>query len=121
MTAVTPHKATKLKLPVNSAEIAAATKSILDQDFAHLPTIRRLSQLTRSNVLAVQKAFKHVQGKTILVYTLEKRIERAKQLLLEGELTLDFIAYEIGYASRSVLIKLFRKYVGKRPREWRGK
>ena len=72
-------------------------------------------------MLAVQPAFKHIQGKTIFAYTLEKRIKRAKQLIQEGELTLDFIAYEIGYASRSGLIKLFRKYVGKRPGEWRGR
>jgi YesN/AraC family two-component response regulator len=42
-------------------------------------------------------------------------------LIREAELTLDLITYEIGYADRSELIKLFRKYVGKRPEEWRGK
>jgi hypothetical protein len=32
---VNPHKAPKLKLPFHSAEIAAASKFIIDQDFAH--------------------------------------------------------------------------------------
>jgi AraC-like DNA-binding protein len=41
-------------------------------------------------------------------------------LIQEGQLTLDFIAYEIGYANRSGLIKLFKKYLGCRPGEWRG-
>jgi hypothetical protein len=35
----TLHKATILKLTFNSAEIAAAAKSILVQDLAHPPTI----------------------------------------------------------------------------------
>jgi AraC-like DNA-binding protein len=55
---------------------------MLALDFAYPPTIKRLSKLTASNVLAVQQAFKHHYGKTILAYTLEKRIELAKQLIL---------------------------------------
>jgi|HubBroStandDraft_6_1064221.scaffolds.fasta_scaffold5517507_1 AraC-like DNA-binding protein len=62
--------------------------------------------------MAVQPLFKHLYGKTILTYILEKRIGLAKQLIGEGELTLDYIAYEIGYASRSGVIKLFWKDVG---------
>jgi AraC-like DNA-binding protein len=77
------------------------------------------SKLEAINVLAVQHSFKHHYGKTILVYTLEKRIDQAKKLLLEEKLTLDYIAYEIGYANRSGLIKLFKKHVGCRPGEWR--
>jgi hypothetical protein len=40
----------------------------------------------------------YIQGKTILVYTLEKRVEGAKELILEGGKTLDLIDYEIVYA-----------------------
>jgi two-component system, response regulator YesN len=71
-------------------------------------------------MLAVHNSFMHHYGRTILVNILEKRVEHAKMLLVEGELTLDYIAYEIGYAKRSGLIKLFKKHVGCRPREWRG-
>ena len=60
-------------------------------------------------MLAVQHCFKHHYGKTILTYILEKRVEHAKKLLAEGELTLDFIAYGTHYANRLGLIKLFRK------------
>jgi len=110
------HKATTLKLPFNSAEIAANVKFILDQDFAHLPTIKRLSKQTTSNIFAVQQhCFKHHYGRTILTYILEKRVEQAKKLLVEGELNLDYIAYEIGYANRSGLTRPFKKHVGCRP------
>jgi AraC-like DNA-binding protein len=68
-----------------------------------------------------QHCFKHHFGRTILTYIQEKRVEHAKKLLLEGELTLDYIAYEIGYANRSGLIKLFRKHVGCRPGDRKGK
>jgi len=63
-----------------------------------------LSKLTASKLLAAQHAFKHHYGKTISAYTPEKRIEGAKQLIKEGKSTLEFIAYEIGYANRSGLI-----------------
>jgi AraC-like DNA-binding protein len=72
-------------------------------------------------VLAVQQAFKHHYGKPILAYTLGKRIEWVKQLIGKGQLTIDFIAYEIGHANRSRLIKFFKKYVGCRPEDWRGR
>jgi AraC-like DNA-binding protein len=49
-----------------------------------------------------------------------KKAGTSKKAPCGGEISLDYIAYEIGYANRSGLIKLFKKYVECRPEEWRG-
>jgi LacI family transcriptional regulator len=48
------------------------------------------------------------------------RLERAKQLLAESELTLTDVAEQVGFATASYLCQVFRKRVGVSPAEFRG-
>jgi len=110
-----------IKLPRNAREIAEATKNILDQDIMNPPTIEQLSQLTMTNILAVQNAFKHRYNKTIHAHSAESRITEAKKLLLNTSFSIDQIAYATGYANRQGLIKLFNKHLNASPTEYRKK
>lgn len=56
--------------------------------------------------------FSSVEGRTIEHYYISQRIERAKELLIYGELTLSQIAHELGYSSTAHLSSQFRKVTG---------
>ena len=52
-------------------------------------------------------------------YVINTRIERANVLLIRTNLSIEEIAYEVGYASSGSLINLFRKHEGISPNRFR--
>lgn len=63
--------------------------------------------------------FKQTTGKTPLQWQLAKRIELAKNLLLEGNLAVAEIAAHLGFTDQAHLTKAFRQVVGDTPAAWR--
>lgn len=59
--------------------------------------------------------FSSVEGRTIENYFIEQRIEKAKELLVYGQLTLSEIAYELEYSSVAHLSSQFKKITGLTP------
>lgn len=59
--------------------------------------------------------FSEVEGTTIEQYCIHQKIERAKELLVYGELTLSQIAAELGYSSLAHLSNQFKKVTGLTP------
>jgi len=59
--------------------------------------------------------FSEVEGTTIEKYFIAQRIEKAKELLIYGELTLSQIADELGYSSVAYLSNQFKKITGLTP------
>jgi AraC-like DNA-binding protein len=59
--------------------------------------------------------FSSVEGRTIENFFIEQRIERAKELLVYGQMTLSGIAYEMDYSSVAHLSAQFKKITGLTP------
>lgn len=59
--------------------------------------------------------FSLVEGTTIEQYYIAQRIERAKELLVYDELTLNEIAFKLGYSSVAHLSSQFKKVTGLTP------
>ena len=59
--------------------------------------------------------FSSVEGRTIENYFIEQRIEKAKELLVYGELSLSEIAYQLDYSSVAHLSAQFKKTTGLTP------
>jgi AraC family transcriptional regulator len=59
--------------------------------------------------------FSSVEGRTIENYFIEQRIEKAKELLVYGQLTLSQIAFELEYSSTAHLSTQFKKITGLTP------
>jgi len=59
--------------------------------------------------------FSSVEGRTIENFFIEQRIEKAKELLVYGELTLSEIAHELEYSSVAHLSTQFKKITGLTP------
>ena len=59
--------------------------------------------------------FSEVEGRTIENFFIEQRIEKAKELIIYGQLTLSEIAFELDYKSSAYLSSQFKKITGITP------
>jgi AraC-like DNA-binding protein len=63
--------------------------------------------------------FSSVENVTIEQYIIRQRVERAKELLKYGELTLSEISYELGYSSVQHLSNQFKQITGLTPTQFK--
>ena len=63
--------------------------------------------------------FTEVEGKTISGYIILQKIEKAKELLLYDELTLNEIADRLGYSNAAYLSLQFKKTTGLTPTDFK--
>ncbi len=63
--------------------------------------------------------FSQALGKPLIAYLTERRIERAKELLMTTPMRLSAIAMDIGYNDPNYFSHVFRKSVGVTPKEYR--
>ena len=78
-----------------------------------------LSQLIGRDYSYLSNLFSEVEGTTIEQFFIHQKIERAKELLVYGELTLSQIAVELGYSSVAHLSNQFKKVTGLTPSHFR--
>ncbi|MEK3883109.1 response regulator [Paenibacillus sp. PL2-23] len=65
--------------------------------------------------------FKQTFGETFIEYVTRQRMEKAKSLLAETQKSVAAIAREVGYAERRYFTKVFMKYTGDNPTDYRSK
>jgi len=63
--------------------------------------------------------FKQTTGKTPLQWQHAKRVDFAKRLLLESDLTVAGIAAQLGFSDQAHFTKVFRQIAGETPAAWR--
>ena len=63
--------------------------------------------------------FKKMSGSNFISWLTKLRIEKAKRLLMETDLTIRDIAGQVGYYSTSFFIRSFKKIEGRTPSEYR--
>lgn len=92
--------------------------SIIQQSPVMHFTIPELAEKVMLPEKKLKIVFKYVYGVGVYQYLRALRLEKAKQLLLEGR-SLKFISKSIGYKSESHLCKAFFLYCGETPTNWR--
>jgi AraC family transcriptional regulator len=63
----------------------------------------------------LSSSFSEIEGRTIENLFIEQRIEKAKELLIYGQMTLSEIAFELDYSSTAYLSTQFKKITGLTP------
>lgn len=66
------------------------------------------------------KIFRQETGETVMVYITRLRIEKAQEYMKKQEISLTEIAFLVGYDDYTYFSRVFRKMVGKSPRDYRG-
>lgn len=78
-----------------------------------------LAALIHVNEQYLMRIFKREEGKSLTEYITERRIHIASNLLKDSEYSINFIADCVGCENYSYFTKLFKKYTGFTPREYR--
>lgn len=82
-------------------------------------TMRKIAREKNLHPKKLQEGFKMVFGMNAGKLTNEARIEKAKTLLRESDMSIADIAYETGYANDSSFIRAFRRETGTTPATYR--
>jgi AraC-like DNA-binding protein len=78
-----------------------------------------LSQHLHHDYSYLSNLFSEVEGITIEQYIINQRIEKVKELLVYGELSLSQIAFQLGYSSTAHLSTQFKKLTGLTPSQFK--
>jgi AraC family transcriptional regulator len=78
-----------------------------------------LSSALNQEYTYISALFSSLEGRTIETYFIQQRIEKAKELLVYGQMNLSEIAYELDYSSVAHLSAQFKKITGLTPSHFR--
>jgi AraC family transcriptional regulator len=94
-------------------------KDYLRENFNQAVSLLELAGLTGLSRSWFARAFKESTGVAPYQWMLQFRIEKAKGLLRNSAIPIVEIATQVGFADQSHFTKLFRRFTGTTPREWR--
>ena len=101
----------------NLKKIAKA-KDVILKDIKNPPSLIELSKTIDLSLKNLKKGFKEIYGKPVYKYLFDFKMERAKQLLSNGNLNVNEVSYDLGYSSSSHFIAAFKKKFGITPRTY---
>lgn len=78
-----------------------------------------LAVLAKLSTSYFSTAFRRSFGTSPYAYIVERRMERAKQLMVDGRMPLCEIALECGLADQAHLSRVFRRVTGMTPTGWK--
>lgn len=90
-------------------------KRIIASLYTSMPTLENLAKESFISVSTLKRQFKEVFGLSAYDYYLTKKMELAKQLLETGNLSVNAVAFQLGYESISHFISIFKKAYGYSP------
>jgi AraC family transcriptional regulator len=94
-------------------------KEFIDEHLDHDLGLAELSRVASLSQFHFARAFRKSTGLTPQHYLMERRIERAKQLLTDAELPLVEVSLRTGFKNQSHFTTLFRKFTNVTPKTWR--
>ncbi len=79
----------------------------------------KLAEMAGYSKYHFTKVFKDFTGKTVVEYINQLRLNKSIDLLLNFDLTISEIAFELGYDNVSYFIKRFKTMTGKSPSQYK--
>jgi len=86
---------------------------------ANIQTVTQMAEKVNYNTKSLQAKIKSLTGLTVNQYINEIRLKKAQDLLLNSELSVSEIAYEVCYKDPAYFSRIFKKQVGVSPKEFR--
>lgn len=102
-----------------SADLLQPAIDYMHTHFAEKITLRHLAQICNVSDSYFSRLFSKNFGVSITKHIETIRIKQAKQMLVNPEMTVNYISQACGYDDTSYFIKLFKKAVGITPQEYR--
>jgi AraC-like DNA-binding protein len=90
-----------------------------ENEMLHINLSEHLSQTIGADYSSISNLFSSSEGLTIEKFTILQKIEKVKELLSYGELTVSEIAFKMGYSSAAHLSSQFKKETGLTPGQYK--
>lgn len=94
-------------------------KDYLDDHYCDSVSRSDLADLVYLNPDYLSRLFKKEMNMSINAYLIDKRLEKAKALLVHSDLPVHMVSMEVGYNNFSYFTKLFREKTGQTPNDYR--
>lgn len=89
------------------------------QHFSQTVTLSDAAEHVHLSPSYVSKLFKHEMGRSFSEYLTKVRIDEARRLLLDSDMSLGDVAFACGFEDQSYFTKVFKKQVGIPPSRYR--
>lgn len=96
-----------------------AVRKLLGEHLSSDISVEELAEKVNLNRTTLQRVFKQMYGFTIFEYRTQVRMQEAKNLMLEGKMSVTEIAGICGYSNASKFSAAFKKCFGVTPSEWK--
>ncbi|MCC5950017.1 MAG: AraC family transcriptional regulator [Nitriliruptoraceae bacterium] len=94
-------------------------RQLLDDRFSEAWTVPQLAEVVGLSPNHFSQVFRRDVGQTPHRYLMDRRLERARELLVQSQLGISELAAQLGFASGSHLARSFRAAEGMSPSEFR--
>lgn len=112
------HLHNEATLKADDIERLHQAKEILIGQINDPPSILGLARQVGLNDCKLKQGFRQVFGTTVFGYLREHRLEQARLLLIEGELSVQQVARAIGYAHPGYFATAFKRRFGVSPKAY---
>ena len=99
--------------------IGQHVKSYVKNNLSKKITLTDLSWHLHCSTVTLTEHFKNEYGITIMDYVMKKRMEKARRLLLNSELSIREVAEECGFSDNEYFSRCFKETHGKSPTSWK--
>ncbi len=115
-------KSNQIAVQTANAEppVIVKAKKFIQEHHTEDLSLGQVATAVHTSIFYFCKLFKKVTGINFTEYVSRVRTEKAKNLLLNPNLRISEIAYEIGFQSLTHFNRVFKKIVGESPTEYRG-
>lgn len=104
------------KLKPDDVDRLYQAKAILQQNLAHPPSLMQLARQVGLNECILKQGFRQIFDTTVFGYLRQCRMEQARLLLMQGQISINEAAQTVGYSSQSRFANAFRKTFGVNPK-----
>ena len=94
-------------------------REVLASDFSESQTIPRLARTLGTNATKLKSGFRLLYGTTIFAYRNRHRMDRAMELLVEGQIPIAAVAHAVGFRHQASFTSAFRGHFGLTPKQAR--
>jgi AraC-like DNA-binding protein len=99
--------------------VITKAKKFIEEHHTEELSLGQVAQAVHTSIFYFCKLFRKVTGTTFTEFVSRTRLEKAKNLLLNPNLRVSEIAYEVGFQSLTHFNRTFKSIVGQSPTEYR--
>ncbi len=98
---------------------ARRAQELIDGHYFEDLSLTSIAELLRVDRAYLSRSFKQVTGANIMLAIAKKRIDKAKERIMRGDLSLSDVADLVGYSDYAYFNRVFRKIEGTSPSEFK--